>query len=151
MKQEYKNFGYMLAWVVVATMLLNPTFASQISSNLVKWFVAITSSDVKAENNLVWLDAGWKLPTDIIPAEAATAATWDAYNDHFCVAEAVHLDATTTTKIFECPTWFWKVHIKGGANIRWRNSIVVNWTIWNDGWVYDGDNRPTELLCCVRL
>ena len=60
MKQEYKNFGYMLAWVVVATMLLNPTFASQISSNLVKWFVAITSSDIKAENNLVWLDAGWK-------------------------------------------------------------------------------------------
>ena len=149
MKQEYKNFGYMLAWVVVATMLLNPTFASQISSNLVKWFVAITSSDVKAENNLVWLDAGWKLPTDVIPAEAATTAWINMYNDHFCIVA----QWDSTVEGGTCPTWFWKVDLYMDNPVWGRNRIIINWTA-TDGWFnsYDsGTGRWPHLVCCVRL
>ena len=71
MKKQLINFSYVLVWIVVTTLFLNPISADQImDSNLAKWFSAITSNSTKAEKNLVWLDTGWKLPEDIIPATA---------------------------------------------------------------------------------
>ena len=124
MKKEYKNFWYMLAWIIIATLLLNPTFASQISSNLVKWFVAITSTDAKSENNLVWLDAGWKLPTDIIPASAAT--TW------WETSMFIHrINYYSDSTYYTCPSWY--IEVKW----YWANRSDAYWSLmqrWKWNW-----------------
>ncbi len=149
MKQEYKNFGYMLVWVVVATMLLNPTFASQISSNLVKWFVAITSSDVKSENNLVWLDAWGMLPSDVIPAEAATTSWWMFFCWTYMTYEG-NTDTESSTVSATCPTWYSQVKMTGPTN--WHQSMFTTnaWSelMWfNDNW---GSARDSTTICCVQ-
>ena len=148
MKKEYKNFWYMLAWVIIATLLLNPTFANQISSNLVKWFVAITSTDTKSENNLVWLDAGWKLPTDIIPASAATApaATWIPQG--YCQTTMIQKSEISNATI-SCGTWwtpltmsaYWRSHPTGISTPSWSSMNVSQWD-WQN-------NRYVLTQCCV--
>jgi len=156
MKKEYKNLGYMLAWVVVATMLLNPTFASQISSNLVKGFVAITSSDIKAENNLVWLDAWWKLPIDVIPAAAETAGWETTFFVH-------QINYYSDRSYYTCPTWYvqvtwdWANRADAYGSLMswwkgygWRFWHMVDWVFkdWcrHNNWDHDGNDAYSENL-----
>lgn len=79
MKNIFKSLAIFIAWIFIAWLVFNPTIAYQIQSNLAKWFAAITATDIKAENKLVWLDIDWKLPVDIIPASALT--TNNLYSD----------------------------------------------------------------------
>jgi len=75
------------------------------------------------------------------------------YNDHFCVSEATYKDNADNDATFECPTWFWKVHIRTRwkAGVHGGNSLMINWTASSDNWTRNGDWRPTDLKCCVRL
>ncbi len=122
MRLEIKNIWYMLAWILIAAFIFNPTFASQISSNLVKWFVAITSSDTKAENNLVWLDVWWKLPTDVIPASAAT--TW---GDRLILNYVWQSYKT-------CPVWFYEIWRNKWTSAQWTFVWTKNNTIILQDW-----------------
>lgn len=119
MKNIIKNISFALVGAIIAWVAFNPTIAYQIQSNLAKGFAAITASDVKEENKLVWLDADGLLPSDIFPASALTADIW--YKDHFCMfAENYNNDSSTPA--LTCPTWF----------------IEVNWFDWN-GWGIKND------------
>ncbi len=143
MKLEIKNIWYILAWVLIAAFIFNPTFASQISSNLVKWFVAITSSDTKTENNLVWLDAWWKLPTDVIPAEAATTAWTNLY---ICTT---NIDTANNTS-FTCPTGYSKMSFIWKAN---RHEMMVTTPSWSNKTWFNNDWHDTwksYTNCCVQ-
>lgn len=149
MKAQFKNFSYMLAWVIIATALLNPTFASQIQSNLVKWFVAITSDSEKAENNLVWLDADWMFPTDVIPASAAT--TWEKL--YFCWTYITNeiIAATKETSVSaSCPTWYSIVTLKGPAH---RHEMIFSTNSWHDKTWFNSSWDTTYdsvTKCCVQ-
>lgn len=144
MNKQLLNFGYMLAWVVVATLILNPTTAYQIKSNLVAWFQAVSSTDTnKAENNIVALWADSKLPSDVIPAEAASTSADAMY---FCSSHLEMSGVPTAT----CPTGYSKMTFSWLAN--WHQAIFTSpaWSIKSDfnNW-WDSD-RKMKTVCCVK-
>jgi len=145
MNKQIINFGYMLAWVLVATLILNPTTAYKIKSNLVAWFQAITSSSVKNQNNLVWLDAGWKLPLDILPANAAT--TWSNWM-YFCQTTIIWAGSSTAT--VTCPALYSKMEFKWPAHWHEAMFTTPNWsnkTSFNSAW---NQYYNVSTLCCVK-
>lgn len=108
--------------LIIGLLILSPSTAYQISSNLQNGFKAIASGDVKAENNLVGLDAGGTLPVDVIPAEAVTTV---GYVNNFCYGSSYNYPIVT------CPTGYWKLQ---ADNTNTNNSIsYVNgeyyWTL----------------------